>query len=113
VVSTVLKSAALISAMLGARFSLDWRMALISICIFPAVVVVMTIYQRYSTPIVRRERSYLADNNDGFNEVMTGMGVIQQFRQQARFGERMASARRAHYVARMQTLRLEGFLLRP
>lgn len=49
VVSTVLKSAALISAMLVAMFSLDWRMALISICIFPAVLVVMTIYQRYST----------------------------------------------------------------
>ncbi len=88
-------------------------MALISICIFPAVLVVMTIYQRYSTPIVRRVRSYLADINDGFNEVINGMGVIQQFRQQARFGERMASASRAHYVARMQTLRLEGFLLRP
>ena len=113
VVSTVLKSAALISAMLVAMFSLDWRMALISICIFPAVLVVMTIYQRYSTPIVRRVRSYLADINDGFNEVINGMGVIQQFRQQARFGERMASASRAHYVARMQTLRLGGFLLSP
>ncbi|MGM7905020.1 SmdB family multidrug efflux ABC transporter permease/ATP-binding protein [Yersinia enterocolitica] len=113
VVSTVLKSAALIGAMLVAMFSLDWRMALISICIFPAVLVVMAIYQRYSTPVVRRVRAYLADINDGFNEVISGMGVIQQFRQQARFGERMESASRAHYKARMQTLRLEGFLLRP
>ncbi|WP_261373958.1 ABC transporter transmembrane domain-containing protein [Yersinia aldovae] len=95
VVSTVLKSAALIGAMLVAMFSLDWRMALISICIFPAVLVVMAIYQRYSTPIVRRVRAYLADINDGFNEVINGMSVIQQFRQQARFGERMASASRA------------------
>lgn len=113
VVSTVLKSAALIGAMLVAMFSLDWRMALISICIFPAVLVVMAIYQRYSTPIVRRVRAYLADINDGFNEIINGMAVIQQFRQQARFGEQMASASRDHYVARMQTLRLESFLLRP
>lgn len=113
VVSTVLKSAALIGAMLVAMFSLDWRMALISICIFPAVLVVMAIYQRYSTPVVRRVRAYLADINDGFNEIISGMGVIQQFRQQVRFGERMESASRAHYKARMQTLRLEGFLLRP
>lgn len=41
------------------------------------------------------------------------MGVIQQFRQQARFGERMREASYAHYLARMQTLRLDGFLLRP
>ncbi|AHG21457.1 multidrug ABC transporter ATP-binding protein [Chania multitudinisentens RB-25] len=113
VVATVLKSAALIGAMLVAMFSLDWRMALVAICIFPAVLIVMGIYQYYSTPIVRRMRSYLADINDGFNEVINGMAVIQQFRQQKRFGERMSAASRSHYTARMQTLRLDGFLLRP
>lgn len=113
VVATVLRSAALIGAMLVAMFSLDWRMALVAISIFPAVLVVMLIYQRYSTPIVRRVRSWLADINDGFNEVINGMSVIQQFRQQARFGERMGRASRNHYLARMQTLRLDGFLLRP
>lgn len=113
VVATVLRSAALVGAMLVAMFSLDWRMALVAIVIFPAVLIVMLIYQRYSTPIVRRVRSYLAEINNGFNEVINGMGVIQQFRQQARFGEKMGAASRAHYVARMQTLRLDGFLLRP
>lgn len=113
VVATVLRSAALIGAMLVAMFTLDWRMALVAVTIFPAVLVVMALYQRYSTPIVRRLRSYLADINDGFNEVINGMGVIQQFRQQARFGERMGEASRSHYTARMQTLRLDGFLLRP
>ncbi|MTH44741.1 SmdB family multidrug efflux ABC transporter permease/ATP-binding protein [Intestinirhabdus alba] len=113
VVATVLRSAALIGAMLVAMFSLDWRMALVAMAIFPAVLVVMAIYQRYSTPIVRRVRGYLADINDGFNEIIGGMSVIQQFRQQARFGEKMGQASRSHYLARMQTLRLDGFLLRP
>ncbi|SUQ59491.1 Multidrug resistance-like ATP-binding protein MdlB [Raoultella terrigena] len=79
VVATVLRSAALIGAMLVAMFSLDWRMALVALAIFPAVLIVMMIYQRYSTPIVRRVRAWLADINDGFNEVINGMGVIQQF----------------------------------
>lgn len=109
VVATVLRSAALIGAMLVAMFSLDWRMALVAILIFPAVLTVMIIYQRYSTPIVRRVRAYPADINDGFNEIINGMSVIQQFRQQARFGERMGEASRSHYMARMQTLRLDGF----
>ncbi|MEG1210933.1 MAG: SmdB family multidrug efflux ABC transporter permease/ATP-binding protein [Leclercia sp.] len=113
VVATVLRSAALVGAMLVAMFSLEWRMALVAMAIFPAVMIVMIIYQRYSTPIVRRMRAYLADINDGFNEVINGMSVIQQFRQQARFGERMGEASRSHYMARMQTLRLDGFLLRP
>lgn len=113
VVATVLRSAALVGAMLVAMFSLEWRMALMAMAIFPAVMIVMLIYQRYSTPIVRRVRAYLADINDGFNEVINGMSVIQQFRQQERFGERMGEASRSHYMARMQTLRLDGFLLRP
>ncbi|AUX71958.1 SmdB family multidrug efflux ABC transporter permease/ATP-binding protein [Erwinia pyrifoliae] len=113
VVATVLRSAALVGAMLVAMFSLDWRMALVAVAIFPAVLTVMLIYQRYSTPVVRRVRSYLAEINNGFNEVISGMSVIQQFRQQARFGERMGEASRSHYLARMQTLRLDGFLLRP
>ncbi|WP_226568760.1 SmdB family multidrug efflux ABC transporter permease/ATP-binding protein [Mangrovibacter yixingensis] len=113
VVATVLRSAALIGAMLVAMFSLNWRMALVAVVIFPAVLVVMLVYQRLSTPIVRRVRSYLADINDGFNEAVNGMGVIQQFRQQLRFGKKLADASEAHYDARMQTLKLEGFLLRP
>lgn len=113
VVATVLRSAALISAMLVAMFSLDWRMALVAITMFPAVFTVMFIYQRYSTPIVRRVRDYLADINNGFNEVINGMAIIQQFRQQARFGERMGQSSHSHYLARMQTLRLDGWLLRP
>ncbi|SCB96017.1 ATP-binding cassette, subfamily B, multidrug efflux pump [Kosakonia oryzendophytica] len=113
VVATVLRSAALIGAMLVAMFSLDWRMALVAMAIFPAVLIVMLIYQRYSTPIVRRMRAHLADINDGFNEIINGMSVIQQFRQQTRFGEQLGDASRSHYLARMQTLRLDGFLLRP
>ncbi|WP_034912797.1 SmdB family multidrug efflux ABC transporter permease/ATP-binding protein [Erwinia sp. 9145] len=113
VVATVMRSAALVGAMLVAMFSLNWRMALIAIMIFPAVLTVMLIYQRYSTPIVRSVRGYLADINNGFNEVINGMSVIQQFRQQARFGERLGAASRSHYLARMQTLKLDGFLLRP
>lgn len=113
VVATVLRSAALIGTMLVAMFSLDWRMALVATIMFPAVFVVMLIYQRYSTPIVRRVRGYLAEINNGFNEVINGMAIIQQFRQQTRFGERMRDSSYQHYLARMQTLRLDGWLLRP
>lgn len=113
VVATVLRSAALIGAMLVAMFSLDWRMACVALAIFPAVFTVMVIYQRLSTPIVRQMRDYLARINDGFNETISGMAVVQQFRQQQRFGMLLTDASMHHYRARMQTLRLDGFLLRP
>lgn len=113
VLSTLLKSAALISTMLVAMFMLDWRMAIVATSIFPAVFLVMSLYHYLSASIVRRVRSYLADINDGFNEVINGMSVIQQFRQQIRFGERLRVSSKMHYIARMQILKLDGFLLRP
>ncbi|MBD2813525.1 SmdB family multidrug efflux ABC transporter permease/ATP-binding protein [Xenorhabdus sp. Flor] len=113
VIPTVFRSIALIGAMLIAMFFLDWRMACVALTIFPAVFLVMIIYQRFSTPIIRRVRVYLADINNIFNETINGMTVIQQFRQQARFGEKLFAINRAHYQARMQALRLDGILLRP
>lgn len=41
------------------------------------------------------------------------MSVIQQFRQQARFGQRMSDDSWRHYQARMKALKLDGLLLRP
>lgn len=70
-------------------------MALIAVMIFPAVAIVMAVYQHFSTPIVRRLRRYLADINDGFNEAISGMSVIQQFRQQSRFGDKLGASSRA------------------
>ncbi len=113
VVPTVFRSLALICAMLVAMFSLEWRMASIAVMIFPAVFVVMLVYQRLSTPIVRRVRSYLADINNGFNEVINGMPVVQQFLQQARFGAKIQDVSQEHYIARMKALKLDGLLLRP
>lgn len=113
VLATVLKSMALIVTMLVAMFILNWHMALVAVCIFPAVLIVMGVYQYYSAPIMRQVRSDLATINNGFNEVINGMSVIQQFRQQIRFGKRLCEASKKHYTARMKNLRLDAFLLRP
>ncbi|XPE46519.1 ABC transporter transmembrane domain-containing protein [Shigella flexneri] len=84
VVATVLRSAALIGAMLVAMFSLDWRMALVAIAIFPAVLMVMVI----TSATARRlfvACALIWRINDGFNEVINGISVIQQFRRQVAF----------------------------
>lgn len=113
VMATLFKGSALIVVMMIAMLLLDWRLTLIISSLFPAVLGVMVIYQRFSTPMVRQVRAYLADINDGFNEVINGMSVIQQFRQQQYFARRMEAMSRSHYGVRMKILRLDGFLLRP
>lgn len=113
VLPTLFRAIALVVVMLIAMFLLEWQMALVAMMIFPAVIGVMMLYQRLSTPIVRNVRHFLANINDGFHEVINGMSVIQQFRQQARFGERMSDNSWQHYQARMKALKLDGLLLRP
>lgn len=113
VLPTLFRAIALVVVMLIAMFLLEWQMAFVAMMIFPAVIGVMMLYQRLSTPIVRNVRHFLANINDGFHEVINGMSVIQQFRQQARFGERMSDDSWQHYQARMKALKLDGLLLRP
>ncbi|WP_225639274.1 SmdB family multidrug efflux ABC transporter permease/ATP-binding protein [Candidatus Profftia sp. (ex Adelges kitamiensis)] len=113
VIATTLKSTTLILIILVAMFMLNWHITLMSICIFPAVIIVIIVYRHYSLPFVRRTRSYIADINNGFHEIINGMEVIQQFCQQNRFSQKIKYVNLLHYHARMQILRLEGFLLRP
>ena len=103
------RAIALVVVMLIAMFLLEWQMALVAMTIFPAVIGVMMLYQRLNCTGVRNVRHYLANINDGFHEVINGMSVIQQFRQQARFGKRMSDDSWQHYQARMKALKLTGY----
>lgn len=94
-------------------FTLEWHMATIAIFIIPLVIIIMSIYQYYSTPLLRKVRHYVANINNKFNETINGMNVIQQFRQQIRFRKNIEESSELHYLARMKILKLDGFLLRP
>ncbi|XRX42711.1 MAG: SmdB family multidrug efflux ABC transporter permease/ATP-binding protein [Buchnera aphidicola (Eriosoma harunire)] len=113
VIVTVFRSVSLIIVILIAMFALEWRMALISITIFPFIIIVMLIYQHYSIPILRNIRLCLAKINNKFNEIINGMNVIQQFSQELRFQKDIKNTCQEHYESRMKTLKLDGFLLRP
>lgn len=110
---TLFKSITLIFIILFTMFTLEWHMAIIALLILPLVITIMLIYQKYSTPILRKVRYYLADINNKFNETINGINVIQQFRQQNRFKKSIKNSSQLHYIARMKILKLEGFLLRP
>ncbi|HET9678752.1 MAG: SmdB family multidrug efflux ABC transporter permease/ATP-binding protein [Buchnera aphidicola (Tetraneura akinire)] len=113
VIVTIFRSSSLIIVILLAMFALEWHMALVSISIFPFILIIMFTYQYYSIPMIRKIRSYLANINNKFNEVINGMEIIQQFSQQKRFKKIIQKTCQQHYFMRMKTLQLDGFLLRP
>lgn len=113
VAPNLFRSITLIIIILFAMFALEWHMAIIAMFIIPLVIIIMSIYQYYSTPLLRNVRYYLANINNQFNETINGINVIQQFRQQNRFKKNIQESSQLHYLARMKILKLDGFLLRP
>jgi len=113
VISTTLRGTAFISTMLISMFFLEWHMAILAITMIPIVLVIMLIHQRFSTPLLREVRFYIANINNKFNEIINGMNVVKQFNQEDRFGKYLKETSYAHYLARIKVLKLDGFLLRP
>ncbi|BGI51544.1 MAG: SmdB family multidrug efflux ABC transporter permease/ATP-binding protein [Buchnera aphidicola (Ceratovacuna japonica)] len=113
VIPSTIRNIILITIILVTMFLLEWKMACISIIMFPIITTIMIIYQKYSTPIIRKLRSYIAKINNIFNETINGMQIIQQFNQEKTFYKKIKKISKLHYLYRMKILKLDGFLLRP
>ncbi|WP_343191834.1 ABC transporter transmembrane domain-containing protein [Buchnera aphidicola] len=113
VIPSTMRNIILITIILITMFLLEWKMACISIIMFPVITTIMIIYQKYSTPIIRKLRSYIAKINNVFNETINGIQTIQQFNQETIFLKKIKKISKLHYFYRMKILKLDGFLLRP
>ena len=102
----------LVGAMV-AMLWLDWRLMLIVATLVPAVVLIVTVYQRLSAPAVTRSRELRSELNAQVGESIAGMAVLQAANAASRFGERFAVTNEAHYRARQDELRANAWLLRP
>ncbi len=92
---------------------LDWRLLLIVLVLFPAVVVIVWFYQRASGPAVARAREKRSEINAQMAESIAGMAVLQASNAEARFAARFGATNQQHYGARVDELRANAWLLRP
>ena len=92
---------------------LDWRLLMIVMVLFPAVVVIVWFYQRASGPAVARAREKRSEINAQMAESISGMAVLQASNAEGRFGARFAATNSQHYGARIDELRANAWLLRP
>ena len=92
---------------------LDWRLLLIVLVLFPAVVVIVWFYQRASGPAVARAREKRSEINAQMAESISGMAVLQASNAEERFAARFGATNHQHYGARLDELRANAWLLRP
>ncbi|XBC39143.1 MAG: ABC transporter transmembrane domain-containing protein [Buchnera aphidicola (Nurudea shiraii)] len=109
----LLKNTILIIITLIAMFTLEWRMAIVAVIMFPLVLTISFLYQHYSTPIFKQSQIYISKIYEIFNEIINGITVIQQFRLEKKFKHSIEHFSKLHYLNRMKILKLDGIFLRP
>jgi ATP-binding cassette subfamily B protein len=65
-------------------FSLDWRLALLTLCVLPIIVLITQWFRRHVRQSYREVRTWVARLNAFLQENLTGMSTVQLFRREAR-----------------------------
>ena len=113
VLYVMLDSSIVVLGSLIAMAWLDWRLMLIVALLVPAMLIIITLYQRLSGAAVARSRELRSDINAQMAESMAGMAVLQAAGAAPRFAARFGATNARHFGARMDELRANAWLLRP
>jgi ATP-binding cassette subfamily B protein len=93
-----------IGAIVTAMLLLDWRLALVSFAVLPFVFVAAILFRRKVRDAYRDIRTRLARINAFLQERITGIGVVQLFRQEDSTAERFARINESHLKAPLRSI---------
>lgn len=96
-----------------AMYVANAKIALWLLILMPILLVVIWFYQKYSTRIYRRMRERLSQLNNKLAESLTGISVIQQFRQEKRVNGEFQHTNNQYYDTRRAMIRVNSLLLSP
>ncbi|MGY5339328.1 ABC transporter ATP-binding protein [Levilactobacillus spicheri] len=91
----------------------DWTVALATLILVPFLIFVIWYYQNFSSRVYRRMRERLSELNTKLSEAITGITVIQEFRQEHRMADNFKHTNRAYYDTRRAMIRTNSLLLSP
>ncbi|MDT6980451.1 ABC transporter ATP-binding protein [Levilactobacillus zymae] len=91
----------------------DWTVALATLLLVPFLLFVIWYYQKFSSRVYRRMRERLSELNTKLSEAITGISVIQEFRQEKRMATRFEKTNEAYYGTRRAMIRTNSLLLSP
>ncbi|MBB5191869.1 ATP-binding cassette subfamily B protein/ATP-binding cassette subfamily C protein/ATP-binding cassette subfamily B multidrug efflux pump [Silvimonas terrae] len=113
VLFVMLDSCIVVTGAMLAMTLLDWRLMVIVLALFPAVVIIVWWYQRWSAPSVALARELRSEINAQVAESIAGMSVLQASNAAGRFSGKFSRTNEAHYKARLSELSANAWLLRP
>ena len=96
-----------------AMYSLDKKIALINLAFLPLLMLIIITYQRLSSKIYRQMRERLSELNTKLNEYISGMHIIQQFRQESRLQKSFEQTNTEYLQTRYAMIKTNTLLLAP
>lgn len=96
-----------------AMLLLDVKIALWLLVLMPFLVLSIWYYQKYSSVVYRRMRERLSQLNAKLAESITGVTVIQQFRQEKRVESEFGETNHRYFNTRKAMIRVNSLLLSP
>ena len=96
-----------------ALFIIDHQIALVMLLILPLLILAVLIYQKVSTKVYQAMLAKRSELNTKLNEYISGMRIIQQFRQESRLGNEFEQTNDEYYGYRKRVIQINGILLSP
>lgn len=96
-----------------AMFAIDSKIALICLLFLPLLILIIWYYQKFSSQIYRNMRERLSQLNTKLNETISGMSIVQQFRQEKRLEKEFDQINQEYLKTRFNMIKTNTLLLSP
>jgi len=110
---TMLTAIFSLSASLVAMFRVNPSLAVFFLWFLPVLLLIIWYYQKFSSKVYRQMREKLSQLNTKLNESISGMSIIQQFRQEERLEQDFDDTNEAYLRTRFAMIRTNSLLLAP
>lgn len=96
-----------------AMFLLNPVLAMFALVLLPIIIYVIYLYRKLSSVVYMIMREKLGELNAKLAESLSGMSIIQAFRQEKRFNDEFDDINAQHFKSMMDNTKLNSLLLRP
>lgn len=113
VLISFVQAAFLIVGVYIVMFMMNAKLAFAMLLLLPVLIYIVYLYRKMSAVVYMKMREKLGELNARLAETLSGMSIVQVFRQEERFNDDFDKTNEEHFQAMMANTKMNSLLLRP
>ncbi|MEG0473015.1 MAG: ABC transporter ATP-binding protein [Solibacillus sp.] len=113
VLISFVQAAFLIVGVYIVMFMMNAKLAFAMLLLLPVIIYIIYLYRKMSAVVYMKMREKLGELNARLAETLSGMSIVQVFRQEERFNDDFDKTNEEHFQAMMANTKMNSLLLRP